>query len=182
MIKSTGIAGLYLFEPRVFEDERGYFFESWNQKIWEESGIHHSWVQDNESFSSYGVLRGLHYQVGPNAQAKLVRVSEGVVLDVAVDIRPESPSYGQYFSEILSAENKRQMLIPRGCAHGFVVLSPNARFCYKCDGYYDKDAEGSIHPFDSELNIDWILKPGDLILSEKDAQAPSFSDHRAFEL
>lgn len=178
MIKSTGIDGLYLFEPRVFEDDRGYFFESWNRKVWEEAGIHHDWVQDNESFSNYGVLRGLHYQVAPYEQAKLVRVTSGVVLDVAVDIRPNSPSFGQYFSEVLSAENKRQMLIPRGCAHGFVVLSPQARFNYKCDGYYDKESEGSIHPLDPSLNIDWILKRSDLMLSAKDQEAPNFENHR----
>jgi dTDP-4-dehydrorhamnose 3,5-epimerase len=177
MIKKTGIDGLMLIEPKVFGDDRGYFFESYSEKAFQDEGLNYSWVQDNESFSSRGVLRGMHYQVGNMAQAKLVRVVQGEVLDVVVDLRKDSPSFGQHFSEILSGDNKRQMLIPRGFAHGFIVLSDHAIFAYKCDNFYAPDSEESIHPLDPSLDIDWIL-PKDLIqMSSKDERGLPFDQH-----
>lgn len=174
----TPIPDLLIFEPRVIEDERGYFFESYNQQVFEEAGIQARFVQDNQSRSTYGVLRGLHYQLPPFAQAKLVRVIEGEVLDVAVDIRADSPTYGQWYSVLLSAANKRQLFVPRGFAHGYVVLSPTAEFFYKCDNFYAKAQEGSIRYDDPTLNIDWQIDLGKAILSEKDKGHPAFGDHR----
>lgn len=148
--------------------------ESFNEKTFEQgTGIKVHFVQDNQSYSTKGVLRGLHYQCGEHAQAKLVRVLHGEVLDVAVDIRPESPTYGQYVAELLSAENQRQLFVPRGFAHGFVVLSEKAVFFYKCDNFYNKESEGGILYNDSSLNIDWKLDPSSLLISEKDLVLPT---------
>jgi dTDP-4-dehydrorhamnose 3,5-epimerase len=174
----TPIPDLLIFEPKIIEDERGYFFESYNQQVFEEAGIQARFVQDNQSRSTYGVLRGLHYQLPPFAQAKLVRVIEGEVLDVAVDIRTDSPTYGQWYSVVLSAANKRQLFVPRGFAHGYVVLSPTAEFFYKCDNFYAKAHEGSIRYDDPTLNIDWQIDLGKAILSEKDKYHPAFGNHR----
>ena len=174
----TPIPDLLIFEPKIIEDERGYFFESYNQQVFEEAGIQARFVQDNQSRSTYGVLRGLHYQLAPFAQAKLVRVIEGEVLDVAVDIRTDSPTYGHWYSVVLSAANKRQLFVPRGFAHGYVVLSPTAEFFYKCDNFYAKAHEGSIRYDDPTLNIDWQIDLGKAILSEKDKYHPAFGNHR----
>jgi len=176
--ETTSIDGLCKFKPRVLEDERGYFFEAFNNRTFREAGIETTFVQDNQARSSYGVLRGLHYQVGPYAQAKLVRVLEGEVLDVVVDLRPGSATYGQSFKVRLSAGNKQQLYVPRGFAHGYAVLSPTAIFFYKCDNYYSKVHEGGIIYNDPTLNIDWELPEEDLILSEKDRRLPTFSEHR----
>jgi dTDP-4-dehydrorhamnose 3,5-epimerase len=176
-ITKTAIEGLLVFEPRVFEDERGYFFESYNTLVWAEAGVNNIFVQDNESRSVFGTLRGFHYQRPPFAQAKLVRVTQGKVLDVIVDIRKDSQTYGQSYALELSASNKKQLLIPRGCAHAFLALSDIAVFNYKCDNYYNKASEGSIHPFDSKLNIDWRIDRNNIILSEKDQESPQFGDH-----
>jgi dTDP-4-dehydrorhamnose 3,5-epimerase len=171
----TKLKGCFILEPTLFEDERGYFMESYNQKTFQEqTGTDTVFVQDNQSFSSKGVLRGLHYQCGEHAQAKLVRVLQGEVLDVAVDIRPNSPTYGQYEAILLSEENKLQFFIPRGFAHGFLVLSETATFFYKCDNFYNKESEGGIIYNDSQLNIDWQLQEKELIISEKDQVQPSF--------
>ncbi|MDL2314908.1 dTDP-4-dehydrorhamnose 3,5-epimerase [Bacteroidales bacterium OttesenSCG-928-C19] len=172
----TPIEGLVIIEPRVFTDDRGYFFESFSQKKFEELVCKTTFVQDNESRSSYGVVRGLHFQKPPFAQAKLVRVIKGKVLDVAVDIRKESPSYGQHFSVELSEENKKQFFIPRGFAHGFSVLSEDVIFQYKCDNYYAPEHEGSIAWNDPDLNIDWRIPTEKVILSEKDKHHPVLKD------
>ncbi|MFK7808885.1 MAG: dTDP-4-dehydrorhamnose 3,5-epimerase [Saprospiraceae bacterium] len=177
---TTDIAGLIVFEPKIWKDDRGYFYESYNQNTFEEAGIKANFVQDNESKSTYGVLRGLHYQLGEFAQAKLVRVAEGEVLDVAVDIREGSPTYGQSFSIVLNAENKKQLFIPRGFAHGFLVLSETAVFCYKCDNFYSKENEGGLRFNDPALNIDWQIDPSKMILSEKDKVNPMFGAHLKF--
>ncbi len=167
-IITTEIEGLLILEPKVFGDERGYFFESFSQREFEEKVCKTVFVQDNESKSGYGVLRGLHFQKPPFEQAKLVRVVKGKVLDVAVDIREDSPTFGKHVSVELSEENKRQMFVPRGFAHGFVVLSEEAIFQYKCDNYYMPQAEGGILWNDPVLNIDWKIPMEDVILSEKD--------------
>ncbi len=164
----TNIEGVYILEPRIFKDERGYFFESFSQRLFEEKVAKTVFVQDNESKSRYGVLRGLHFQLPPYEQAKLVRVVSGKVLDVAVDIRPQSPTFGQHVSVELSDENKSQLFIPRGFAHGFAVLSETAVFQYKCDNYYAPDYEGGILWSDPSLGIDWKLPEKDIILSDKD--------------
>ncbi len=178
MFSTTAIEGLLIFEPRVFADDRGYFYESFNKNIFSDVGVKDDFVQDNQSKSTYGVLRGLHYQTGEYAQSKLVRVLEGKVLDIAVDIRPDSPTYGQHYSIELSAENKLQFYIPRGFAHGFLVLSDTATFFYKCDNFYNKASEGGIAYNDPKLNIDWKIPQKDLILSEKDMVNPKFGEHR----
>ncbi len=170
----TPIPDLFVFEPNIFEDARGYFFESFNTAIFAEKNINTNFVQDNQSKSSYGVLRGLHYQLDPFAQAKLVRVISGEVLDVAVDVRKGSPTFGQHFGIILSAENKKQLYIPRGFAHGFVVLSETAEFFYKCDNFYSKEHDAGILYNDETLNIDWKINPADIKVSEKDANLPTF--------
>ena len=167
-IITTEIEGLLILEPKVFGDERGYFFESFSQREFEEKVCKTVFVQDNESKSGYGVLRGLHFQKTPFEQAKLVRVVKGKVLDVAVDIREDSPTFGKHVSVELSEENKRQMFVPRGFAHGFAVLSEEAIFQYKCDNYYMPQAEGGILWNDPALNIDWKIPMEDVILSEKD--------------
>ncbi len=172
----TPIPGLYVFEPQVFADARGYFYESFNAQVFGAKGINTEFVQDNQSFSTKGVLRGLHYQLAPYAQAKLVRVITGEVLDVAVDIRKGSPTFGQHFSIVLSAENKKQLYIPRGFAHGFVVLSDTATFFYKCDNYYNKEHDAGIRFNDPAIGIDWQLDPSLIQVSEKDAALPFFAD------
>ena len=174
----TPIAGLIVFEPKVWGDERGYFFEAYNYNIFKEAGIDCNFVQDNQARSTYGVLRGLHYQTGAFAQAKLVRVVEGEVLDVAVDLREDSSTYGQWYSIRLSAENKRQLFVPRGFAHGYVVLSPTAEFFYKCDNFYSKPNEGGVIYNDPQLNIDWEIDLKDAVLSEKDLVLPQFGVHK----
>lgn len=172
----TGFAGLKIFEPRVFADSRGYFFESFNKNTFTEAGITAEFVQDNESKSQRGVLRGLHYQLNPMAQSKLVRVIEGEVLDVVVDIRKGSPTFGKHFDILLSAENKKQLFIPRGFAHGFVVLSDSCIFQYKCDNFYSKEDEGGIIFNDASLNINWKLPPNEVLVSDKDKTLPSFQN------
>ena len=160
-------------EPKVFEDSRGYFFESFNQNTFNKLiGENINFIQDNESFSTKGVLRGLHFQKGEYAQAKLVRVIKGCVLDIAVDIRKESPTFGQYVSLELSEENKKQFFILRGFVHGFIVLSETAIFSYKCDNFYNKEAEGGIIYNDKQLKIDWKLTEDEFIVSDKDIQLP----------
>lgn len=176
----TPIEGLLLFEPKVWEDDRGYFFEAYNQNIFAEAGIDANFVQDNQARSTFGVLRGLHYQLPPFAQAKLVRMIEGEVLDVAVDIREGSPTYGQWYSVRLSAANKRQLFIPRGFAHGYVVLSETAEFFYKCDNFYAKAQEGALLYNDPQLNIDWEIDLDQVILSEKDRESPQFGAHKKY--
>ncbi|MBK5195895.1 MAG: dTDP-4-dehydrorhamnose 3,5-epimerase [Proteiniphilum sp.] len=172
-IVKTEIEGVVIIEPRVFGDERGYFFESFSQREFEEKVSETVFLQDNESKSKYGVLRGLHFQKPPFEQAKLARVVKGKVLDVAVDIRKDSPTYGKHVSTELSGENKRQIFIPRGFAHGFVVLSEEVIFQYKCDNYYMPDYEGALLWNDPQLNIDWNLPMEDIILSEKDRLNPA---------
>lgn len=172
----TEFEGLLIFEPRVFEDDRGYFFEAYNEAVFHEAGVTNTFVQDNQSFSKYGVIRGLHYQLDPHAQCKLVRVLEGAILDVAVDIRKNSPTFGKYFSIELSGENKKQLLVPQGFAHGFSVLSPTAAVMYKCDALYSKESEGGIIFNDAVLNIDWKITEADAVVSEKDRILPSFMD------
>lgn len=167
-ITTTAIEGVVILEPEVFGDERGYFFESFSQREFEEKVCKTTFVQDNESSSRYGVLRGLHFQKPPHAQAKLVRVVKGKVLDIAVDIRKGSPTFGHHVSIELSGENKRQLFIPRGFAHGFAVLSDEVVFQYKCDRYYVPHSEGGILWNDPALGIDWKLPEEDVILSEKD--------------
>lgn len=174
----TFIPGLILFEPQVFGDTRGHFFESYNRRLWTDYGIPADFVQDNQASSSRGVLRGLHYQFGDAAQAKLVRVVEGEVLDVAVDLREDSHTYGEWFSVHLSAENKRQLFVPRGFAHGYLVLSETAEFCYKCDNYYVRELEGGIRFDDPKLEIDWQFDLDQVIVSEKDLALPFFGNHR----
>ncbi|MCB0609286.1 MAG: dTDP-4-dehydrorhamnose 3,5-epimerase [Lewinellaceae bacterium] len=174
----TPIGGLMIYDPVVFPDDRGYFFESFNRLRFGEGGVYTDFVQDNEAKSGYGVLRGLHYQAPPFAQAKLVRVIEGEVLDVVVDIREHSPTYGQWYGVRLSGDNKRQLFIPRGFAHGYVVLSETAIFAYKCDNYYSKAHEGGLSYNDPALGIDWEIDPAGIILSEKDTSWPPFGRHR----
>lgn len=178
-ITSTPLPGCLILEPSIFKDDRGYFYESFNEEKFNElTGQHVHFVQDNQSFSTYGVLRGLHFQRGEHAQAKLVRVLIGEVLDVAVDLRLDSPTFGKHFALKLSAENKLQLFIPRGFAHGFVVLSEEAEFFYKCDNYYEKSSEGSILYSDTELNLDWGIHPSEMIVSEKDRESASFAKFR----
>ena len=171
----TKLEGVVIIEPQVFFDGRGYFFESFSQQRFNEQVAPITFVQDNESKSSYGVLRGLHFQKPPFAQSKLVRVVKGKVLDVAVDLRKGSPTFGQYESVVLSEENKRQFFIPQGFAHGFAVLSEEAIFQYKCDKYYAPHSEGSVRWNDPTIAIDWLLPEKDIILSTKDEQAPLLS-------
>ncbi len=173
----TKLEGCFVIEPKVIRDARGYFMESFNEKTFQIGvGNEVHFVQDNQSFSSKGVLRGLHYQTGENAQAKLVRVLDGEVLDVAVDIRPNSPTFGNYEAVLLSGENQKQFFVPRGFAHGFLVLSQTATFFYKCDNFYNKESEGGIIFNDSNLNIDWQFPEKELIISEKDKTQPSLEN------
>ena len=173
-IIKTEIKGLLIIKPRVFEDNRGYFFESWSKDTFENAGLDINFVQDNQSFSSKGVVRGLHFQNPPFAQGKLVRVLKGSVLDIAVDIRENSPTYGKYFSIHLSEENKTMFWIPPGFAHGFSTLEDNTIFSYKCSGVYNKESEGSLMWNDTDLNIDWKIK--NPIISEKDQNSELFSN------
>ena len=173
----TKLEGCFIIEPKIILDERGYFMESFNENTFQKSvnqKVH--FVQDNQSYSSKGVLRGLHYQTGEYAQAKLVRVLQGEVLDVAVDIRPNSPTFGQYEAVLLSGENQWQFFVPRGFAHGFLVLSDTATFLYKCDNFYNKESEGGISYNDQTINIDWSFPTENLIISEKDKVQPNLEN------
>jgi len=172
---ATPIEGLMIIKPRLFEDERGFFYEAYNRMRFLEAGLHQNFCQDNISKSSYGVVRGLHYQLAPNSQAKLVSAVVGSVWDVAVDLREGSPTFGQWYGVELSAENKIQFLIPKGFAHGFSVLSPMALFSYKCDEYYSPSMERGIQFNDPELNIDWKIPADKQIVSAKDRLYPAFA-------
>ncbi len=174
--KATPIADLFVFEPAVFKDDRGYFFESYNEQNFRQQNLHYKFIQDNQSFSCYGVIRGLHFQIGEYAQTKLVRVLQGEILDVAVDIRPDSATFKQTFSIELSAENKLQLLIPKGFAHGFSVLSETAEIMYKCDNFYHKAAEGGIIYNDRTLNIDWKIDAQKALVSDKDKKLLSINE------
>lgn len=174
---ATKLEGCFIIEPKIIRDERGYFMESFNERTFQ-NGVNQQvhFVQDNQSFSSKGVLRGLHYQTGEHAQAKLVRVLKGEVLDVAVDIRPGSPTFGQYEAVLLSGENQRQFFVPRGFAHGFLVLSETAVFFYKCDNFYNKESEGGIIYSDKTINIDWDFPAAEMLISEKDKVQPTLAN------
>jgi dTDP-4-dehydrorhamnose 3,5-epimerase len=172
----TAFPDLLIFEPKIFEDSRGYFFESYNENIFTAENINIKFVQDNQAKSNYGVIRGLHYQLNPSAQTKLVRALSGLILDVVVDIRVGSPTYAKVFSIELSAENKKQLLVPKGFAHGYSVLSETAEIMYKCDSFYNKDAEGSILYNDKTLAIDWKVDIAKAIVAEKDLAAATFSN------
>ena len=176
MFESTPLEGVHVFTPRVFEDDRGYFFESYNLKTFQDAGITTPFIQDNQSYSKYGTIRGIHLQTGDFAQAKLVRVIKGEVLDVAVDLRENSPTYGRHFSIKLSAENCKQLFIPRGFGHGFSVLSDEAIFAYKCDNLYAKQAEAGVIYNDKDLGIDWMIPKDQAIVSEKDLELGRFND------
>lgn len=175
----TVLDGCFILEPKLIFDERGYFMESFNEKLFQErTATDTRFVQDNQSFSTKGVLRGLHYQTGEHAQAKLVRVIQGEVLDVAVDIRPDSKTFGQHVAVLLSSENQRQFFVPRGFAHGFLVLSETVVFFYKCDNFYNKESEGGIIYNDPQINIDWQFNQQELIISEKDQILPTLKNAR----
>lgn len=173
----TELEGVVIIEPRIFKDARGYFFESFSAREFNEKVCNTTFVQDNESYSSYGVLRGLHFQKPPFAQSKLVRVIKGAVLDVAVDIRKGSPTYGKHVAVELTEDNHRQLFIPRGFAHGFAVLSDEVLFQYKCDNFYAPQADGGIAWNDPDLNIDWLIPADKVILSEKDTKHPRLKDY-----
>ncbi|TVR77909.1 MAG: dTDP-4-dehydrorhamnose 3,5-epimerase [Chitinophagaceae bacterium] len=172
----TGFEGLFELKPTVFEDSRGYFYESYNQQVFDEKCSATRFVQDNQSKSGKGVLRGLHFQIYPYAQAKLVRVLSGEVLDVVVDLRKDQKTYGKSYKTKLSQENKRQLFIPRGFAHGFLVLSESAEFFYKCDNFYSKSHERGIIYNDKALEIDWLMSEEELLISPKDLELPAFKD------
>lgn len=174
----TAIPGLLIIEPAVFADHRGYFFESYNRQVFQQAGIDIPFVQDNQSFSTYGVIRGLHYQLEPYSQAKLVRVLSGSIYDVVVDLRKGSPAFGHTFAIELTAENRKQLFVPAGFAHGFSVLSQSAVVFYKCDKFYNKEAESGILYNDPELAINWQIPPEKRIVSEKDLGLPLFSQHQ----
>jgi dTDP-4-dehydrorhamnose 3,5-epimerase len=174
-LQETPLKGLYIVEPKVFEDSRGYFYESYNAGVLQKFGITTLFVQDNQSKSSYGVIRGLHYQLEPKAQTKLFRVIEGLVYDVAVDVRKGSPTFGKWFGIELSAENKKQLLIPKGFAHGFSVLSETATVFYKCDELYAPETDAGIIFNDTELNIDWKIPANKILVSDKDNKLPPLS-------
>jgi len=175
LITETTFPGLLMIELAKYADNRGYFFEAYNEEVFHAKGIKHRFVQDNQSNSLYGVIRGLHYQMEPYAQVKLVRVLQGTILDVAVDIRVGSPTYGKYYSIELSAENKKQLLIPAGFAHGFSVLTGEAEVLYKCNTFYNKNSEGGIVYNDEDLQIDWKIPVAKQVVSEKDKNNPRFS-------
>lgn len=179
-IKTT-IPEVVTIEPKIFEDDRRYFFESFSQDLFEKEIGKINFVQDNESKSTYGALRGLHYQLPPFAQSKLVRVVEGKVLDIAIDIRKGSPNFGKYASAELSSENKKQMFIPRGFAHAFLTLSDTAIFQYKVDNFYSKESEGGIIWNDKTIDVDWIIDEEDIILSEKDKKLPELENAKLFD-
>jgi dTDP-4-dehydrorhamnose 3,5-epimerase len=172
----TDFPDLQIFEPRVFEDSRGYFFESYNANTCKQDAVEMNFIQDNQASSQYGVIRGLHYQLAPYAQTKFIRVLSGSILDVVVDMRKGSPTFGKSFSIELSAENKLQLLVPKGFAHGYSVLSPTAEVFYKCDAFYNKEAEGGLLFDDPILNIDWQIEKGKEIISEKDLAQPTFEN------
>ncbi len=177
IVTETNLKDCFVIEPKIFGDTRGYFFESFNEKVFEDkTGLSINFVQDSEAFSNKGVLRGLHFQKGMHAQAKLVRVVKGKVLDVAVDIRPDSKTYGKHFAIILSEENKKQLFVPRGFAHGYAVLENNTIFNYKCDNYYHPTSEGGIIYNDPNLNIDWMLDENEILLSDKDKKLGLFKN------
>lgn len=176
-IIQSSLKDCFALKPSQFEDKRGLFSETFNQRHFSDStGLSVNFVQDNQSISKYGVLRGLHFQKGANAQAKLVRVVKGRVLDIVVDLRKDSPTFGMQYSIELTEENRLQLFVPRGFAHGFVTLSKESIFCYKCDNYYDKNSESGIIFNDATLNLDWHLPQEDLIVSEKDLELPSFKE------
>jgi dTDP-4-dehydrorhamnose 3,5-epimerase len=174
--EKTGFPGLLVFAPRIFDDARGYFFESYNEKLFNDEGIKISFVQDNQAFSSYGVIRGLHFQQDPHAQTKLIRVLQGSIIDVVVDVRKNSKTFGKAYSIELSAENKKQLFIPKGFAHGYSVISEKAEVFYKCDAFYEKASEGGISWNDPALQIDWQIPNGKEIISPKDAVLPRLAD------
>lgn len=176
---TTDIPGLLVFDPTIFADSRGYFFESYNEKTFQQQGVNIRFIQDNQSSSSYGVIRGLHYQLNPYAQTKLIRVLQGKIVDVAVDIRKGSPTYGKHFAIELSAENKKQLLIPKGFAHGFSVLSATAEVLYKCDEFYHKKSEGGIRFDDPALNINWQIPVDKAIVSDKDLVLPYLAESQS---
>lgn len=176
IFKETGFPGLIVIEPKIFRDDRGYFYESFNAGELAKGGITETFIQDNQSRSSYGVIRGLHYQLEPYAQSKLIRVLEGTIYDVAVDVRKGSPTFGRYYGIELSAENHLQFYIPKGFAHGFSVLSDTAVVMYKCDSYYNPASEAGILFNDPELGIDWKITEGQEIVSSKDAELPAFEN------
>lgn len=173
----TDIEGLKIIEPKIWADDRGYFYESFNEKVWKENMPEIQFIQDNQAKSSRGVLRGLHYQAGVAAQSKLVRVIHGEVLDVVVDVRKNSATYGKWFSIRLSAANHKQLFVPRGFAHGYLTLSQIAIFVYKCDNFYSKSDERGIKYDDPSLNIDWEYNLNNVVVSEKDLELPSFGHH-----
>ncbi|UCD62101.1 MAG: dTDP-4-dehydrorhamnose 3,5-epimerase [Flavobacteriaceae bacterium] len=176
-ISETKLKGCFVLTPKLFNDERGYFFESFNKQSFEQAiGKRINFVQDNQSYSTYGVIRGLHYQTGKYAQAKLVRVLKGSILDIVVDLRKNSPTFGQHLALELTYIDKKQLFIPKGFAHGFVVLSDTAEIFYKCDNYYNKEAEGGIIYNDKQLNIDWKLPDDKLIISAKDLTLPTLKN------
>lgn len=175
----TELEGVFIFEPKIIPDSRGHFFEAYNKLTFADAGLHFNFVQDNQSRSTYGVIRGLHYQLHPHAQTKLVRVVEGRILDVAVDIREGSPTYGKHVAVELSADNQKQLLIPVGFAHGFSVLSENATVLYKCEGFYHKASEHGIRFDDPELDIDWQVPPDKRLLSEKDLELPPLKEAKS---
>ncbi len=175
-VLETGFKGLYILEPNVFKDSRGYFMESYNAKILNTAGLDVTFVQDNQSFSTAGVVRGLHYQNAPYAQTKLVRALAGSILDVVVDLRKSEPTFGKSFTIELTAENKKQIFVPKGFAHGFAVLSETAEILYKCDNYYNREAEGGLLYNDPVLEIDWGIPTHKIILSDKDAENPILSE------
>ena len=179
-ITKTALDGVVIIEPQVFEDARGYFFESWNKAKMEEAGLNYDFIQDNQSKSCYGTIRGIHFQKGEFSQAKLVRVLQGTVLDVAVDLRKDSKTFGQHVAVELSAENNRQLMIPRGFGHGFSVLTPTAVFAYKCDNVYNTASEAGIRFDDPALGIDWKVKPEEAVLSDKDKILPFLKDVTCF--
>lgn len=174
--EETTIEGLLIIEPKVFPDDRGYFFEAFNESIFKKEELHYDFLQDNQSYSHYGVIRGLHYQLHPCAQTKLVRVLVGKILDVAVDIRRNSPTFGKHIAVELSADNKKQLLIPAGFAHGFSVLSNEAVVMYKCDNFYSKESEGGIRYDDPALGIDWQIEKDKVNVSLKDLELPLLAD------
>lgn len=177
-INSTGFEGLFIIEPKMYMDERGYFSETYKRDFLEERLGHDiDFVQENESKSNYGVIRGLHFQLGDKAQAKLVRVIQGEVLDVALDLRKESKTFGKYFSIRLSSDNKRQLFIPRGFAHGFATLKDNTVFSYKIDNHYYPEYEAGINPLDKSLNVDWCIEQDSFIISEKDKSLKEFMEY-----
>jgi dTDP-4-dehydrorhamnose 3,5-epimerase len=173
-VVETGFEGLFVLEPRVFADDRGYFFESFNSQTFIDNGFDFDWVQDNQSHSKHGVIRGLHFQKPPHAQTKLIRVLKGEIVDIVVDLRHVSPTYGKSFSIFLSSQNKLQLLIPKGFAHGFSVLSEEADVMYKCDALYNKETESGILFNDSQLGIDWQVAQDKMVVSEKDLILPAF--------